>query len=125
MIPVRANTRPDNRASLQDADCKPFLAVAEHIAGVTGAFIAPPGIDPANSFCFPLELHPNCYGQLCIPATLPDGLTTDQRKALENLAEGMARVFATKRQFAAHNGSQAALTAEAQEKLDKQREFYE
>ena len=126
MIPVRANNRPDNRASLQDADCKPFLAVAEYISGVPGAFIAPSGIDPGNAFCFPLELSPNCYGQLCIPSAGTNELHPDKRKALEDLASGLARMFAAKKQFtAAHNGTQAAMTAETQEKLAKQREFYE
>ncbi|HEY4111942.1 sensor histidine kinase [Puia sp.] len=99
--------------------------MADHIAGIPGAFIAPAGTDPGNSFCFPLELSPHCYGQLCIPAGLPDGLRPDQRKALEELASGIARMFAAKKQFATHNGNQAALTAEAQDKLDRQREFYE
>jgi signal transduction histidine kinase len=123
MIPVRANNRPDNRPPLQDADCKPFLEVANYISGISGAFVVPPGTDPENSFSFPLELSPNCYGKLCIPATKT--LDADQRKALEELASGMARMFAAKKQFVTQNGNQAALTAETQEKLDKQREFYE
>ncbi|HXB06821.1 MAG TPA: ATP-binding protein [Puia sp.] len=110
---------------MQDADCKPFLEVANYIAGVQGAFIAPAGADSENSFCFPLDLSPHCYGQLCIPATSPNGLDEGQRKALEELASGLARMFAAKKQTTASNGSQAAITAETQEKLDKQREFYE
>jgi signal transduction histidine kinase len=124
MNPVRANIRPDNRPSLQDADCKPFLQVADHIAGVSGAFIAPAGADAGNSLSFPLDLPPHCYGQLCIPAP-SNGLTPDQRKALEDLAAGLARLFAAKKQSAIHNGGPAALTAETQEKLDRQRQFYE
>jgi len=125
MIPVRAHKSPDNRSSLQDADCKPFIDVANYIAGVTDAFIAPAGTAPGSSICFPLDLSPHCYGHLCIPATSPDGLNPAQRKALEDLASGIARMLAARKQPAATNGSQATVTAETQEKLDKQREFYE
>lgn len=125
MIPVRANNRPDNRSSLQDADCKPFLAVADFIAGTPGSYIAAAGADPGNCVYFPLELPPNCYGLLCIPVTAPNGLDPDQRKALEELACGMARMFAARKQSLPASGTQAAVTAETQEKLDRQREFYE
>jgi signal transduction histidine kinase len=100
MNPVRANTCSDNWLSLQDADCKPFLEVAAHIAGVPGAFLARCGSDPGNCITFPLDLPPHCYGQLCIPAKSPDSLDPAKRKALEDLASGLARMFAAKKQSA-------------------------
>src|SRR5258708_10707772 len=121
MIPVSANSSPDNRSSLQDADCKPFLEVANYIAGVSGAFIAPAGTDPGNAVYFPLDLSPHCYGQLCIPDISSDGLNASQHKALADLAAGLARMFAAKKQFAAPNGTQTSLTDQTHEKLAKQR----
>jgi len=120
MIPIRANTRPDSRSSLQDADCKPFIEVANYIAGTAGAFIAPADADSPDTLSFPID----CFGQLCIPAISPDSLNPGQRKALEDLASSLARMFAAKKQSAS-NANTASLTAEAQEKLDKQRAFYE